>query len=60
MADEKAKQSDNKINVTIRLDADLHATIKKQADMDERPISQFLERHVRKSFTPSHKQEVSA
>ena len=38
------------INVTLAIPADLHATIKHDADIDERSVTQFLVRFLKKNY----------
>jgi hypothetical protein len=38
------------INVTLAIPADLHATIKNDADIDERSVTQFLVRFLKKNY----------
>ena len=49
----EAAATDNKKSVTVRLDPEVHATIEKLALEDERSVSQYVERHLRKSFKPA-------
>jgi predicted HicB family RNase H-like nuclease len=51
--DETAAATDNKKSVTVRLDPEVHAAIEKLALEDERSVSQYVERHLRKSFKPT-------
>ena len=53
MAKEEAAASDGKKSVTVRLDPEVHAAIEKLALEDERSVSQYVERHLRKSFKPT-------
>jgi len=47
---EAAKTDDGKRSITVRLLPELYGEIEKQALDDERTISQFVERHLRKHF----------
>ncbi len=49
--DEVAATKDGKKQVAIRLDPELYALIEKEATADERSMSQYIERHLRRQFT---------
>jgi predicted HicB family RNase H-like nuclease len=51
---EREATSDGKKSVTVRLDPEVHAAIEKLALEDERSVSQYVERHLRKSFKPAN------
>ena len=46
----EAAVSDGKKSVTVRLDPEVHAEIERLAKEDERSVSQYVERHLKKSF----------
>ena len=55
---EKEAVKDDKKSVTVRLDPETYAAIEKNALDEERPVSQFCERFLRKSFKPQLTQET--
>ena len=51
--EETAAASDGKRSITIRVDVETFVVIEKLAIEDERSVSQYVERHLRKSFKPT-------
>lgn len=51
--DTTTTNGDGKHSVSVRLDEAVFMEVKRLADADERSVNQFIERHVRKHFTPT-------
>jgi hypothetical protein len=54
------KEKDGKHSVTVRLDDQTYQAIERMATEDERSVSQYCERHLRKAFTPHKGEEKPA